>query len=146
MNKKTIIAATLLTVTAFALGFGVSSMQQKPTIAHEQHEQHEQHGQHAQHEGHGNMPAVSEGSMSQSTKDFEAVNNKMHRDMAITFSGNADKDFLAGMIPHHQGAIDMAEVVLKHGSDPKVRKLAQDIITAQKKEIADMKEWLKAMK
>ena len=139
MNKKTIIAATLLTVTAFALGFGVSSMQQKTTIAHEQHEQH------AQHEGHGNMPAVSEGSMSQSTKDFEAVNNKMHRDMAITFSGNADKDFLAGMIPHHQGAIDMAEVVLKHGSDPKVRKLAQDIITAQKKEIADMQEWLKAM-
>ena len=142
MNKKTIIAATLLAVTAFALGFGVSSMQKKPTIAHEQHEQH---GQHTQHEGHGNMPAVSEGSMSQSTKDFEAVNNKMHRDMAITFSGNPDKDFLAGMIPHHQGAIDMAEVVLKHGSDPKVRKLAQDIFTAQKKEIADMQEWLKAM-
>jgi uncharacterized protein (DUF305 family) len=140
MNKKTIIAATLLTVTAFALGLGVSSMQQKPTIANEQHEQH------AQHEGHTNMPAVSEGSMSQSTKDFETVNNKMHRDMAITFSGNADKDFLAGMIPHHQGAIDMAEVVLKHGSDPKARKLAQDIITAQKKEIADMQEWLKAMK
>jgi uncharacterized protein (DUF305 family) len=139
MNKKTIIAATLLTVTAFALGFGVSSMQQKPTIAHEQH------GQHAQHEGHSNMPAASKGSMNQSTKDFEAVNNKMHRDMAITFSGNADKDFLAGMIPHHQGAIDMAEVVLKHGSDPKARKLAQDIITAQKKEIADMQEWLKAM-
>ena len=68
MNKKTIIAATLLTVTAFALGFGVSSMQKKPTIAneqHAQHEQHEQHGQHAQHEGHSNMPAVSEGSMSQ---------------------------------------------------------------------------------
>ena len=131
MNKKTIIAVALLTVTNFALGCGV-----EPTNANE----------HAQHEGHSHMPAVSEISMSQSTKDFETVNNKMHRDMAITFSGNPDKDFLAGMIPHHQGAIDMAEVVLKHGSDPKVRKLAQDIITAQKKEIADMQEWLKAMK
>jgi uncharacterized protein (DUF305 family) len=131
MNKKIIIAVALLTVTTFALGCGV-----KPNNANE----------HAQHEGHSHMPAFSEGSKSQSTKDFETVNNKMHRDMSITFSGNADKDFLAGMIPHHQGAIDMAEVVLKHGSDPKVRKLAQDIITAQKKEIADMQEWLKAMK
>jgi uncharacterized protein (DUF305 family) len=136
MNNKTIIAMTLLTAIAFSLGYGANSMQQKPTNANE----------HAQHEGHSNMPAVSEGSKSQSTQDFETVNNKMHRNMAITFSGNADKDFLAGMIPHHQGAIDMAEVVLKHGADPKVRKLAQDIITAQKKEIADMQEWLKAMK
>ncbi len=42
-----------------------------------------------------------------------AVNDKMHRDMGITFTGNADRDFAAGMIPHHQGAIDMARVALE---------------------------------
>jgi uncharacterized protein (DUF305 family) len=79
---------------------------------------------------------------SASTRAFEAANDKMHRDMAIKFSGNADRDFLAGMIPHHQGAIDMAEVVLTHGKDARVKQLAKDIIAAQKREIADMKQWL----
>ena len=51
--------------------------------------------------------------------------------------GDADKDFLAAMIPHHQGAVEMAEVVLQHGKNPKIRQLAQEIITMQKKEIAE---------
>jgi uncharacterized protein (DUF305 family) len=66
----------------------------------------------------------------------------MHKDMAIQFSGNADVDFARGMIPHHQGAIDMAEIVLKHGSDASVKKLANEIIAAQRKEIAQMRAWL----
>ena len=65
--------------------------------------------------------------------------------VASVSTGNPDRDVLAGMIPHHQGAIDMAEVELKHGKDPKVRKLAQDIIKAQKREIAQMQAWLKQM-
>ncbi len=77
-----------------------------------------------------------------STAAFEAVNEKMHKDMAITFSGNADVDFVRGMIPHHQGAIDMAEVLLKHGKDAKIRTLATGIIKAQKTEIAEMQAWL----
>lgn len=60
-------------------------------------------------------------------------------------NGVAEHDFVTMMIPHHQGAIDMAEVELKHGKDPKVRKLAQDIIKAQKREIAQMQAWLKQM-
>ena len=67
----------------------------------------------------------------------------MHKDMAITYTGDADVDFARGMIPHHQGAIDMAKIVLQHGKDPEIRKLAQDIIGAQEKEIAFLKEWLK---
>jgi uncharacterized protein (DUF305 family) len=75
----------------------------------------------------------------ESTKQFAAANDKMHKDMAIAFTGNADKDFVAGMIPHHQGAIDMAKVVLQFGTDPEIKALATGIISAQEAEIAQMK-------
>lgn len=73
---------------------------------------------------------------------FEAVNAKMHKDMTMEMTGDADVDFMKGMIPHHQGAIDMANVLLKYGKDPVTRKLAEDIIKAQESEIAMMKDWL----
>jgi len=57
-------------------------------------------------------------------------------------TGNADVDFVKGMIPHHQMAVDMAEKLLKDGKDPEIRKLAEDIISAQKKEIEQMNGWL----
>ena len=62
-------------------------------------------------------------------------------DMNMPMSGDPDRDFVAGMIPHHQGAIDMAQAELKYGKDPQLKKLARSIISAQKKEIASMKRW-----
>ncbi|MDF2618412.1 MAG: hypothetical protein K0S00_1071 [Xanthobacteraceae bacterium] len=82
------------------------------------------------------------GNAGPSTKAFEDANAKMHKDMAITFSGNADVDFARGMIPHHQGAIDMAKIELQYGKDPELKKLAEDIIKAQESEIAFLKAWL----
>lgn len=94
---------------------------------------------HGGHQGHGGMNMQG---MSPAAKAFAEANAKMHKDMTIQFSGNADVDFARGMIPHHQGAIDMAEVVLKFGSDASVKKLANEIIAAQRKEIAEMRAWL----
>ena len=102
-------------------------------------QQHQGHGSHA---GHG-APAAKAGD-SAATTAYKAANTKMHKDMDIAFTGDADADFVRGMIPHHQGAIDMARVMLAHGKDPALKKLATSIIADQEKEIAMMRDWLKA--
>jgi uncharacterized protein (DUF305 family) len=81
-----------------------------------------------------------------STKDFKVAHMKMMEDMHMEFTGNSDVDFVQGMIPHHQGAIDMAKVQLQHGRDPELRKMAQKIISDQEKEIAEMQAWLRKNK
>lgn len=63
---------------------------------------------------------------------------RMHADMVVPPSGNPDRDFAAMMIPHHQGAIDMAKAELLQGTDPVLRRLAQAIIVEQAQEIAVM--------
>jgi uncharacterized protein (DUF305 family) len=89
------------------------------------------------HEGHTMMGDKGPAAMA-----FMEANDRMHQDMAIEYTGNADVDFIRGMIPHHQGAVDMARIVLEHGSDPEVRKLAEAVIAAQEAEIKWMQDWL----
>lgn len=78
---------------------------------------------------------------SPAAQDYEAADQKMMKAMQQPMTGDADRDFAAMMIAHHQGAIDMANVELRYGKDPQLRELAQDIIQAQEKEIAVMREW-----
>ena len=73
---------------------------------------------------------------------YAAANMKMHEDMAVAYTDDADIDFIRSMIPHHQGAVDMARIVLQHGADPEVKALAEGVIKAQEAEIAWMQAWL----
>ncbi len=68
---------------------------------------------------------------------------QMDRDMAAApMNGNVDHDFAAMMIPHHQGAIDMAKAELSYGKNPVMRRLAQEILVDQQSEIDAMQLWL----
>lgn len=76
------------------------------------------------------------------TMAFKAANMRMHETMNITFTANADVDFVRLMIQHHQGAIDMAKVLLERGRDEQTRKWATDIIRDQQRDMNEMKAWL----
>jgi YVTN family beta-propeller protein len=69
----------------------------------------------------------------------DAAMTKMHHEMHVSATGDVDKDFVEMMIPHHQGAIDMAQAVLRYGKNEQVRRLAQEIIVEQRQEIAAMR-------
>lgn len=69
----------------------------------------------------------------------DAAMKKMMSDMAIKPTGDVDADFVAMMVPHHQGAIDMAVAVLRYGRNPQIRRLAQEIIVTQQQEITAMR-------
>jgi uncharacterized protein (DUF305 family) len=72
--------------------------------------------------------------------DLDKSMDTMHAEMQkIRYSGNADADFASLMIPHHEGAIEMSKVELQFGTDPRLRRLAQEIIVTQQSEIEVMK-------
>ena len=87
-------------------------------------------------------PAQAGGPFSASTQAFESNAAKMMKNMSTPgYTGDTDADFVAHMIPHHQGAVDQAEVEFKYGKDPQMRALAKNIIKAQREEISFMKQW-----
>lgn len=93
----------------------------------------------------GNMKGMHDmmgGSQTESSKAFSDAMTKMHEKMSMQMTGDADVDFVKGMIPHHEGAVDMAKIELQYGKDPELHKLAEGIVKAQESEIAFMKSWL----
>lgn len=102
---------------------------------------------HPTHHHHPSTSAPSSQETISFAKGMEKSMEVMMADMHTAHStGNPDIDFLSMMIPHHQGAIDMARLVLLHGNDPLVRQLAQDIIANQQAEITTMKGRLSVLK
>ena len=94
------------------------------------------------HQAHMNMPMSTDSAMQQ---ELMQGMSQMHQDMmAAAQYKDPDVAFAAGMLPHHIGAVKMAEVELKYGKNPEMRKLAEDIINAQQAEIEQMQKWLKA--
>jgi uncharacterized protein (DUF305 family) len=95
--------------------------------------------------GQGNMmqmPMSPQG-MSEAGKSYMQAMKKMDAPMMQAVqTSDPDIAFVRAMIPHHQGAIDMARAALQHGKDERVKTWAQEIIKAQEAEIAEMQEWL----
>ena len=90
------------------------------------------------HQMSGHQPA------GKSTQEYMKAMDDMHGPMMDgVMDPDPDAAFVKGMIPHHRGAVAMAEIELKYGQDPELRKLAQDIIEAQAREIEFMENWLK---
>ena len=91
----------------------------------------------------GHAPVATDRQRRDFLQGMNAGMGKMMRDMhAPGYTGDADVDFLAMMIPHHEGAVEMARLVLVHGRDPATRRLAEDIIASQVVEIEAMKRRL----
>ncbi len=120
-------------IRKLAIAFAVTLPLAMPVMAQE----------HATHHM-GDSESAAGADASPSVAAYTAAMEKMHKDMMIEYTGDPDVDFMRGMIPHHQGAIDMAKIALEHGKDPEVRKLAEEVIKAQEAEISMMQEWLAA--
>ena len=83
------------------------------------------------------------GAVAANAKDvYGEAMTTMHHGMMIDYTGDADVDFVRGMIPHHQGAVDMARILIADGNDPDLNRLANDIYSSQTYEIAWMQDWL----
>jgi uncharacterized protein (DUF305 family) len=86
------------------------------------------------------MPGMGGADTPETRANADAMKAMNHAMMAPA-TGNADQDFVAMMLPHHQGAVDMAKIELQYGHDAQLKRLARAIVAAQEKEIAFMRAW-----
>ena len=144
MNTNTLISALIALIVGLALGVIAAprfapSMMDGGMMGHDMSQMQGMGGMSGHDMGAMGTPKGDQG---EASKAYAKANLAMHSGMDIEFTGNPDVDFAKGMIPHHQGAIDMAKIVLQYGKDPEIRKLAEGVVTAQEGEITFMKDWL----
>lgn len=85
------------------------------------------------------LVSAADNSAASFQKENDAAMSKMMAAMSVTPTGDVDKDFVATMVPHHQGAIEMAQAELRYGHNEQLRRIAQEIIVDQTQEIAVMR-------
>ena len=150
------VKSHVITIVALAIALSLAPLSKARA-------QHSGHQGHEGHHGHGakkqpakkKAPAKKRGSAatgahhaahgvtaSPAVREYQVAHHKMMRDMALPYTGDPDVDFRVQMIPHHQGAIDMARVALRHAKDPWTRQMAEGVIVEQQREIAEMQVWL----
>jgi len=124
LQTRSSIHPLALAMTLGAASFALAQAAPSPTAAEGQHRVEAQAGLAAE------APYLAENTRAMT---------KMMNDMAVKPTGDIDRDFVEMMVPHHQGAIDMAVAVLRHGHNEQLRRLAQEIIVTQQEEIAAMR-------
>lgn len=134
MRNQTLLTALIALVMGLALGF-IAAPKMGGMMDHDM-------SQMGDMKMDGMDMSKPKGDQGPSSLAFAKANSDMHTEMAIEFSGNADVDFAKGMVPHHQGAIEMAKIELQYGKDADMRKLAEGVIAAQEAEIKFMNEWI----
>jgi hypothetical protein len=125
VRKRVISLATTATVAATSL-----ALAQDPTSAH-----HVRHAIPIQYVAYPPDLSAEQAFLSEN----DTAINKMMADMTIKPTGDVDRDFVAMMVPHHQGAIDIAQAALRYGRNERLRRLAQEIVVARQQEIAAMR-------
>jgi uncharacterized protein (DUF305 family) len=121
---------------AFSVAMGAACGLLGSTLAASAHEEHAAHDGRAAAAPAGDPRIAAEAPF---LTENDAAMARMMDGMAVKPSGDVDRDFVAMMVPHHQGAIDMAVALLRHGHNEQLRRLAQEIIVTQQQEIAAMR-------
>lgn len=121
---------------AFAAGLSAASVLLAGALTASAHEERAAHDAHVASGASADPRLAAEAPF---LAENDAAMSRMMHGMAIKPTGDVDRDFVAMMVPHHQGAIDMAVTVLRHGHNEQLRRLAQEIIVTQQEEIAAMR-------
>lgn len=111
------------------------------TFAGPQDTGHQEHGDHAAHDAPA-AKTVNGEPLSEASKAYDEVMQRMHKNMSEPYTNDVDLDFVRGMISHHQGAIEQAQILLKYSKNPRLKRLAGGIIATQRREIRFMQAWL----